>query len=64
MGYDLRYAGSTQILAHHDSYPWALAAAKDRAGRSGRVVVIAYAYDGKPYAIVYPDGSVSVPVNG
>lgn len=61
MGYDLHYAGSLQTLAHHDSYPCGLADAKERAFRSGRVVVIANAYDGKAYSVVRPDGSVSTP---
>lgn len=59
MGYDLRYADSTWTLEHRDSYPEALAAAQGRVARAGRAVVIANAWDGEPYAIVRPDGSVS-----
>lgn len=64
MGYYLRYADSTRSLSSHGSYPQALPEARDRAARSGRVVVICNDWDGRPYAIVGPDGSVSGPASG
>lgn len=61
MGYDLRYTGSTRTLEHCGDYPQALPSARRLAAGSGRMVVITRAWDGTPYSIVRPDGSVSAP---
>ena len=59
MGYDIRYEGTTSLLAHKDGYDDALREAKSQALRAGRDVVIGYF--GGVYVIVHPDGSVSTP---